>query len=75
VKENADMKFGRRLHLALKVFVFAIGLATIILGVNETTIDALDRMGSNYWLAWCAIISGIATLLFVWRGWAKTKGR
>jgi hypothetical protein len=61
------MKFGRRFHLALDIFVFAVGLAAIILGVNETTIDALDRIGSNYWLAWCAIISGIATLFLILR--------
>jgi hypothetical protein len=67
MKENADMKFGRRFHLALGIFVFAVGLATIILGANEATIDALDRIGSNYWLAWCAIISGIATFPLILR--------
>jgi hypothetical protein len=75
MKKNVDMKFGRRFHLAFDILLFADGLATIILAVNEVTLDALDRMGSNYWLSWSAIISGIATLLFVWRGWAKTKGR
>jgi hypothetical protein len=67
MKENAYMKLGRRSHLALNIFVFAVGLATIILAVNEATIDALDRIGSNYWLAWCATISGIATLLLALR--------
>lgn len=61
-EEIANMKFGRGFHRALGIFVFAVGLATIILGVNEAAIDALDSIGSNYWLAWCAIISGIATL-------------
>lgn len=61
------MKFGRRFRLVLGIFVFAVGLATIGLGVNEATVDALDRIGSNYWLAWCAIISGIATLPLILR--------
>ena len=62
------MKVGPRFHLIFYIFLFAAGLATIILAVNEVTIDALDDMGSNYWLAWSAIISGIATLFSLWRG-------
>lgn len=67
------MEFGRRFHLAFDIFLFADGLATTILAVNEATVDALDRMGSNYWLAWSAVISGIATLLFLWRGLSEDK--
>jgi hypothetical protein len=67
MKRNANMKFGSKFHLASGIFVFAVGLATIILGVNEATIDALDNIGSNYWFAWCAVISGIATLPLILR--------
>jgi hypothetical protein len=68
------MKFGRGLHLALEIFLLAVGLATVILSVNEATVDVLDRMGSNYWLAWCATISGIATLFFTLH-WHSSRGR
>jgi hypothetical protein len=61
------MKFGSKFHLSLAIFLFTIGLATIILGINEATVDALDHMGSNYWLAYSAAISGIATLLLASR--------
>jgi hypothetical protein len=61
------MKFGGKFHLALDIFLFAIDLATIILGINEASVDALDSMGSNYWLAYSATISGIATLLLTSR--------
>ena len=67
------MKFGRRFHLALDIFLFAVGLATIILAVNEATIDALDQIGSNYWLAWCATISGIAALPLILRQHSARK--
>jgi hypothetical protein len=67
------MKFGGKFHLALDIFLFAIGLATIILGINEASVDALDRMGSNYWLAYSAIISGIATLLLASRQYPARK--
>jgi hypothetical protein len=61
------MKSGLKLHQTLNVFLLAVGLVTIILGVNETTVDAFDRIGSNYWLAWCACISGAATFLLTLR--------
>jgi hypothetical protein len=67
------MKFGSKFHLALDIFLFAIGLATIILAINEATVDALDRMGSNYWLAYSATISGIATLLLASRQYPARK--
>jgi hypothetical protein len=67
------MKFGDRFHLTLDIFLFAIGLATIILAVNEASVDALDRMGSNYWLAYSATICGIAALLLTSRQRATRK--
>ncbi len=70
---SVDLKVGRRLHLTVYILLSAVGLATIILAVNEVTVDAFDRMGSNYWLAYSAIISGIALLLFVLRGRQERK--
>lgn len=67
------MKFGSKFHLALDIFLFATGLATIILGINEASVDAFDSMGSNYWLAYSAIISGIATLLLTSRQYPARK--
>jgi hypothetical protein len=65
-KENTGaMKFGRRLSLALEILGLALGIVTIILGLNEATVDILDRIGSNYWLAYCAIISGVAIIIIV----------
>ena len=59
------MRFGRRLSLALKILGVALGIATVILGFNEATVDILDRIGSNYWLAYCAMISGAAIIVIV----------
>jgi hypothetical protein len=67
------MKFGSKFRLALDIFLFVIGVATIILAINEVTVDALDRMGSNYWLAYSATISGIATLLLISRKYPARK--
>ena len=67
MKKNSDVKFRPKFYIALGIFVFVAGLATIILGVNEATIDALDNIGSNYWLALYAVISGIATLPLILR--------
>lgn len=67
------MKFGSKFHLALDIFLFAIGLATIILAINEVSVDALDRIGSNYWLAYSATISGIVTLLLASRQYPSRK--
>jgi hypothetical protein len=61
------VKFGSKLNLALDIFLFAIGLATIILAINEASADVLDHMGSNYWLAYSATISGIAMLFLISR--------
>jgi ABC-type Fe3+-siderophore transport system permease subunit len=59
------MKFGRRVSLTLEILGLALGIVTIILGFNEATADILDRIGSNYWLAYCAIISGAAIIIIV----------
>ena len=67
------MKFGSKFHRALDIFLFTIGLVTIILAVNEASVDALDRIGSNYWLAYSATISGIATIFLTWRRYAARK--
>jgi hypothetical protein len=67
------MRFGSKFHLALDIFLFAIGLATIILAINEVSVDALDHVGSNYWLAYSATISGIATLLMTSRQYPARK--
>jgi hypothetical protein len=60
--------------------MFLTALATIILGINEITVDLYDHIdskigryyintnfGSNYWLAWSAILCGIAILLWITR--------
>jgi ABC-type Fe3+-siderophore transport system permease subunit len=49
----------------LKISGFVLGVVTVILGLNEATADVLDQIGSNYWLAYCAIISGIAIIVVV----------
>jgi hypothetical protein len=69
------MKFGSKSHLALDIFLFAIGLATIILAINEASADVLDFMGSNYWLAYSATISGIAMLFLISRRYPARKTR
>jgi F420-0:gamma-glutamyl ligase-like protein len=43
----------------------ALGIVTIILGINEATFDVLDRMGSNYWLAYSSVISGIVLISLI----------
>jgi hypothetical protein len=67
------MKFGGKFHLALDIFLFAIGLATIVLAINEASVDVLDGIGSNYWLAYSATISGIAALLLTLRQYPARK--
>lgn len=67
------MKFGSKFNLALDIFLFAIGLATVILAINEASVDVLDHMGSNYWLAYSATISGIALLFLISRHYQARK--
>jgi hypothetical protein len=74
------VRLGQKFHQVLDSFLFAVGLATVILGVNEGTVDVLDRMGSNYWLAWCATISGTSTVLLIlgrhsaWKTGTRKRG-
>jgi hypothetical protein len=59
------MKLGSRFSLGLETLGLALGTVTIILGVNEATFDVLDRMGSNYWLAYSSIMSGVAMIILI----------
>ncbi len=56
------MKIGRTPSLILKILTLALGIITIIMGANEATVDQLDKIGSNYWLAYSAVLSGIAII-------------
>ena len=59
------MKHG--LKTLFYILLFMAGLGTVILAVNEVTLDAYDFISSNYWFAYFAIISGIAVLcLSLW---------
>ena len=62
--KETGVKLGRK-SLVLKILGLVLGAVTIILGLNEATTDVLDQIGSNYWLAYCAVISGIAILVVV----------
>ncbi len=57
------LKFGRKLSLLLEILGFALGIITVIFGANEATFDILDKIGSNYWLAYSAVISGGAIIV------------
>lgn len=59
------MKFGSKLSLLREILGFALGIITIIFGANEATFDILDRIGSIYWLAYSAVISGGAIIVVV----------
>ena len=54
-----------KLSITLRVLTLILGAVTIVLGVNEATKDVLDQIGSNYWLAYSAIISGIVIIALV----------
>jgi F420-0:gamma-glutamyl ligase-like protein len=56
------MKFGSGFSSGLEALGLALGIVAIVLGVNEATFDVLDRMGSNYWLAYSSVISGVALI-------------
>jgi hypothetical protein len=49
----------------LKTLIVILGVATIIFGLNEATKDVFDQIGSNYWLAYSAILSGAALIVVV----------
>jgi hypothetical protein len=70
-----SMKFGRRLSLTIEILGLALGIVTVILGFNEATVDILDRIGSNYWLAYSAMISGGAVIIVVSVLYKRGKGR
>ena len=54
-------------EFALYILLLIVGLGTVILAVNEVTWDSYDRIGSNYWLSYFAIGSGIVTFgLALW---------
>jgi hypothetical protein len=58
---------NHRLIALFYILLFMVGLGTIILALNEVTLDAHDRIGSNYWLSCLAIVSGIvAFCLALW---------
>ena len=44
--------------LLLKTLIVVLGVVTIIFGLNEATKDVFDPIGSNYLLAYSAILSG-----------------
>ena len=56
---------GTKLILVLKTLTLILGVVTLIFGVNEATKDVFDPIGSNYWLAYSAVISGIVIIAFV----------
>ncbi len=57
------MRYGRKLTLLLTILGLALGVITAIFGINEATIDAFDKVGSNFWLAASSIISGISLVI------------
>jgi len=56
---------NQHLGLTRAILGLALGTVIIILGLNEATVDILDPIGSNYWLAYAAIISGAAIITLV----------
>jgi len=42
----------------MKILGLILGVVTVIFGINEATVDIFDKIGSNYWLAFSAVISG-----------------
>ncbi len=63
--EQTTLKFGPKLSFLLKILGLALGSITIIFGVNEATSDILDKIGSNYWLAYSAVASGTVIIILV----------
>ena len=55
----------RKLSIMLKTLALILGAVTIVFGLNEATKDVLDPIGSNYWLAYSAVLSGIALIAVV----------
>ncbi len=63
VSYGGNMRYGRKLTLMLTVLGLGLGVTTAVFGSNEATVDALDSIGSNFWLAASAIISGISLII------------
>ncbi len=57
------MDFEPKQTATLRALVLVLALVTIILGLNEATVDALDYVGSNFWLAAAATLSGVILLV------------
>ena len=55
-----------KVSLLLKTLALILGIVAIIFGLNEATGDFLDKIGSNYWLAYSSVISGIVIIALVW---------
>jgi hypothetical protein len=66
---------NHRLVELFYLLLFMVGLGTIILGVNEVTLDAYDRIGSNYWLAYFAIVSGVVVFCLALRSNIHRRSR
>ena len=65
VKSGEGVVMRRKLSSVLKILVLILGVVTVIMGLNEATKDVLDPIGSNYWLAYSAVLSGIALIAVV----------
>lgn len=57
------MKFGYRKSVLLMTLGLALGIVNIIFGVNEATVDVLDKIGSNYWLAYSSTTAGVSLIV------------
>jgi len=58
-------KFGKKQSILLKILGIILGFTTVVLGVNKATSDVIDKIGSNYWLAYSSIISGASLIIIV----------
>jgi hypothetical protein len=64
---------GQKLSIILKTLALILAIVTIGLGLNEATKDVLDPLGSNYWLSYSAVLSGIVVIVFVLISWKRPK--
>jgi heme A synthase len=51
--------------LLLKTLIVVLGVVTVIFGLNEATKDVFDSIGSNYWQAYSAVLSGTVLIAIV----------
>jgi TRAP-type C4-dicarboxylate transport system permease small subunit len=63
--KEAPEKLRHKLSIILKTLVLILGIVTIAFGLNEATKDVLDPLGSNYWLSYSVVLSGIVVIVFV----------